>query len=440
MTAHASPHDPAVSRPSPVWACLLFTFINSVATGVTFNGIPFINEQVFGYGLATNSALGIALGITYVIGAMYTGTFVRWAERTWAWCTPRAVLAVMMVCGACLNLLPVTVWFSLKPEHRETHAQWAVWAFVALYSMLCGGLWPIVESFTSGGRGASLSRVIGKFNVTWSSALVLSLWLVSAVPLGLQKSWALLGLTLHDLDARVLLFAVMALLHLLAAAVLLRLQPRPGSHDHTSHATPPGYAPLLRLHRALMPVSYLVCYALNPFMPTMFAALHISTPWQPIFGSTWLAARPVTFFVMDHWRGWHGTRFTAIAGSVCTLGGFSACVIATLLGPTVGIPVAAVALAAFGAGMAMIYVAALYYGMEVGAAAVDEGGKHEALIGMGYTIGPLCGIGAAAAVSIGVVAQPSTALLSLVALASLGGGSWLLRRSRTAGAATASSR
>ncbi|HYD01645.1 MAG TPA: hypothetical protein VEB22_10500, partial [Phycisphaerales bacterium] len=183
MTAHASP---TVSRPSPLWACLAFTTVNSVATGVTFNGISFINEKVFGYGLAANSALSIMLGVTYMAGAMFTGPFVRWAERTHAWCTPRGVLALMMLAAAALNLLPTVTWFLLSPGDRIRGSQVALWIFVAFYSLLCGGLWPVVESFVSGGRGNGLPRVIGKFNVLWSSALVGSMWLVPAVPAALK--------------------------------------------------------------------------------------------------------------------------------------------------------------------------------------------------------------------------------------------------------------
>jgi MFS family permease len=430
LTAPASTGSHTVSRPSPIWACLVFTFINSAATGVTFSGIPFINREVFHYGLAQSSALGVMLGVTYIFGAMYTGPFVRWAERRWPWCTHRTVLAAMMLAGAALNALPTIVWFSLPPQLRETHTQWALWVFVALYSVLCGGMWPIVESFMSGGRGPSLPSVIGRFNVVWSTALVLSLCLVPGVPLAVQWICSSTGSSMSSIDAHVALFGVIALFHLGALLVLQRFEPNPGSHDHTAHATPPSYAPLLRLHRALMPISYLVCYALTPYLPTMFTALAIREEWQPIFGSMWLAARPLTFYTLDRWQGWHGTRFTAVAGSVCVLGGFAACVGSTLLGPLLGVPVAAVGLLAFGAGMAMIYVAALYYAMEVGAAAVDEGGKHEALIGMGYTVGPLCGLGGAGLVQMGLAAQPSPPMLALVAVASLGGGAFMLWRSR----------
>ena len=62
-----------------------------------------------------------------------------------------------------------------------------------------------------------------------------------------------------------------------------------------------------------------------------------------------------------------GLGSPAVSGSIGVLGGFAICVISTLLGPAIGVPLAAAALIAFGAGMAMIYVAALYYAMEVGA-------------------------------------------------------------------------
>jgi len=45
-------------------------------------------------------------------------------------------------------------------------------------------------------------------------------------------------------------------------------------------------------------------------------------------------------------------------------------------------------LVCFGLGHAMIYYAALYYRMSVGHAQVESGGTHEALIGLGYSVGP----------------------------------------------------
>ena len=51
-----------------------------------------------------------------------------------------------------------------------------------------------------------------------------------------------------------------------------------------------------------------------------------------------------------------------------------------------------VGLLVFGTGMGLVYYAALYYSLTVGHAAVDAGGKFEALVGVGSSIGPLLGI------------------------------------------------
>ena len=56
----------------------------------------------------------------------------------------------------------------------------------------------------------------------------------------------------------------------------------------------------------------------------------------------------------------------------------------------------AAGLVVFGVGMGLTYYAALYYSLAVGHAEVDAGGTFEALIGVGYFVGPLLGIAAAA--------------------------------------------
>jgi len=83
---------------------------------------------------------------------------------------------------------------------------------------------------------------------------------------------------------------------------------------------------------------------------------------------------------------WHGRWGTLLLGSLALFAGFAAVV----LGPSLWLLLAG--LAAFGVGMGVIYYAAIYYALSVGHAEVDAGGKHEALIGAGYTLGPLLGL------------------------------------------------
>jgi hypothetical protein len=61
-----------------------------------------------------------------------------------------------------------------------------------------------------------------------------------------------------------------------------------------------------------------------------------------------------------------------------------------MLGPS--LPVVVIGLVVFGVGMGLLYYAALYYSLTVGHAAVDAGGKFEALVGVGSSIGPLLGM------------------------------------------------
>ena len=57
--------------------------------------------------------------------------------------------------------------------------------------------------------------------------------------------------------------------------------------------------------------------------------------------------------------------------------------------------------------------------MAVGNADVDAGGKHEAFIGVGYTVGPLCGLfgGMVWAGGAGVIAVTSVVVLTMVGVA-----------------------
>jgi hypothetical protein len=375
---------------TPLWAVLVFTALNSLATGVTFNGIFFVTKEVFGYALGWNSALGVLLGVTYIVGALTTGPAIRWVARKFAWATPRAVLLGLMLLCAGANALPVVMWF-VTPEGARQGTQWAWWLYIAVYSLLCGGLWPIVESYMSGGREPKrLPSVIGRFNITWSGALVGSMWAVSAVPQVMEGL-----LKLAPVDAKVTTLGAMAGVHVGSMLLLAWFGRAPGEHLHDNHQSPAGYDVLLALHRGMMPIAYTIGYALSPFLPEMTSKAGFAEQWGPAVGGIWLAARMATFFTMDRWHGWLGTRFTATGGAWMCFAGFGLCVTATLIGAgLLAQSVGVVGLIVFGVGIAMVYVGALYYAMEVGAAAVDEGGKHEALIGVGYTVGPLCGLGA----------------------------------------------
>ena len=99
-----------------------------------------------------------------------------------------------------------------------------------------------------------------------------------------------------------------------------------------------------------------------------------------------MIVRVVAMVVMWRIKFWHGRWGTLLLGGVAMTCGFAMIVLA----PTLA--VIFVGFGVFGAGIGIIYYAALYYAMSIGKGQVDASGKHESLIGMGYAIGPASGL------------------------------------------------
>lgn len=438
-TAPAPAPAPGLLPPAPLGLVLAVTSLNSVATGVTYNGLAFITSKAYGYGTLPNSLLALVMGVTYVAGALLAGPGLRAAQARWSSLTPRRALSIIIAAAAVLNLLPVAAWFLTDPAHRAATA-WAMWVYIALYSALCGSLWPVVESFLSGGRsGHKLRRDMGVWNITWSGSLVVSLVSIGALAALFSGGPAAAAPDADTLSAPasaatdgngyVLALALGSLLHLAAIPAAAALPPRPPPHAHEhAHPVPPIYHPLLAAHRLLLPAAYVVMYALAPLLPDLMGSAirraGLDAALAAPLAAAWLLARVATFFALGRWHGWHGTWFTAWAGTLALLGGFALCVLADTIA-LAAVPdsdwapltLQLVGLFIFGCGAAAIYCGALYYVLEVQSAEVDAGGSHEALIGVGYSVGPLCALIPAWAVSAGSLSasQERPATLGLVA-------------------------
>lgn len=410
------------AAPTPIPGVLAFTFVNSFATGATFNGVFFITERFYGMREAANLALGLALGVTYTAGAMASGPLLAALSRRHPGLSARGVVAGLMVAAGLLCFLPLGVY---ALAGRET-GSWPIWLFVALYSPLTGALWPIVESYLSGGRsGARLRSAMGLFNITWSSALVVTLWAMAPM-LERAPLWVM---------------AAQGLSHAASIAALAWFERAPARHlEESRGAVPDAYHRLLWAHRILLTTGYLVMYALSPLLPALIAQLRLDSFWGAPAASTWLAARVGMFALMGRWHGWHGRWWVPAVAVTAMLAGFAGAVLAPqLLEGGAAIALMLAGLAAFGAGIAAIYAGALYYVMEVGSAEVEAGGSHEALIGLGYTLGPLCGLAGFGAGAAGLIdpGRSLNVMLALVGLLCAGAIALAIRRppARRAGAA-----
>ncbi len=353
---------------------LAFCAFNSFAAGVATLGIFFLTKSAYAFTDLENYALGVLLGVTYILGALYAGKVTRALEARFPRLTPRVQLGILVVVLAVDLATPALI--GISPAGRI-----AVWISISLFSVLTGGLWPIVESYQSGGiRGNALRSMLARFNVTWSGANAIAMWIIAPYvePHPLQ---VLLGL---------------AVIHLSSLPFLRWIPTRPARHLDTHEPHPPSYERLLVVHRILLAAAYVVMYALTPYLPSLCQRLFVDAAWQTPLVSIWMIVRVLSFAALERWQGWHGRLATAVVGSALLLFGFGLAVLAPDHAPrSLAVPMFAVGLTAFGIGIATLYNAALYYALAVGSAEVDAGGTHESLIGVGYTLGPLCGIAAA---------------------------------------------
>ncbi len=390
-------HEPTAKRPTPVWAALLFTFVANMTAAVVAIGVFFVAETGFGFGARRNLILGLVMGGTYIAGALGVGPALRAASAKIAWITARLVLAfLLIVMGLCSASMALAHEGALGAR-----AAWVIWPAIGICSTAMGGLWPIVESYVTGGRrGDDLRRVVGWFNVTWSVGIVLTAWIMAPA--------------MRTANSALMLMLWTGIIQILTCGLLAIFSPYPAKEVHDSHPHPPVYERLLTVFRLLLPTSYMLMYALTPLIPTLLGRLGIETEHKTLIFSVFLGARVVSFGFFGWWSGWHGRWRTPIWTTAVTLIGFAL----TLLAPNLA--TACVGLALFGFGLGGIYTGALYYVMEVGASEVEAGGTHEALIGSGYTLGPLIGlVGLWAVQGDGgiagrVTAEQATAVLAVV--------------------------
>jgi MFS family permease len=365
-----------------------FTFFNSVGTALVTNGIFYITASGFGFSRTDNFHLALWIGLTYVVAASATTPALAWVRRRTRLSSRGVLTIVMLLCG-CLCLVPLTLQHLPIDEESRPRVQVAgLWFTVLAYNTLTGVLWPVVESYIAGGRrGDDLRKTMGMWNVVWSSA---------AIPAAIISAPMV-----EKAPAEVI--AMMGGIHLGCLALLRwhTREPVPHLDEHAPH--PPVYEPLLVAFRMLMPMAYMVLTTLTPMLAAMFAAQGVAKEWQPIVGLAWVVPRVLSFALFGFWGGWHGTWWAPILGGACIVAGFGIAVTSAVtvggLGPTAVLGVMVAGLTLFGFGMAAVYTGAIYYAMEVHKSDVDAGGTHETLVGIGYSLGPACGLVATLAVS-----------------------------------------
>jgi len=344
---------------TPLLASLLLTGFASTGTSVIWNGLPFIAKRDYSFSETQNLALYLLIGLLYVPGALSSGKVIRFIEQ---YVSTRSFLAVILSIETVVCLLPL--FFS---------GPWVIWVAGGVAGFCSAWLWPIVESYLVAGRhGADMRRVIGWWNIVWMVAVAAVMFAMAPLMTS-HASMVIVGL---------------GAMNLCALFVLPWYRKNPSAHEvsKAKQHVPRVYKDLLCGTRVLLPLSYVINGVFAPLLPFVLSGLLVDIAWQTPLAAVWMLARVGATGWMWKTGGWHG-RWSVLWFAIGSMAlGF----VLILSAPNLAI--LAFGLALFGIGMGVTYYAALYYAMAVGNAEVDAAGKHEALIGSGYMIGPIIGL------------------------------------------------
>lgn len=371
---------------------MLNTFASSLAGTMLQRGAYFFTHDVRGFNRAQNLWLALFVGIAYIAGASSSHRLTAPFGERRTLLSILGALAVVHVLLAC-----------------SSGSAFLVGA-LAVVAWLQGAMWPIFESYISAGETPqALGRVLSRYNLCWAVSTAPALFL-SGLLIASGSPW--------------LLFVVAAGLFALVLFSSLALPPSPAHFNEAHPARAPsavleGYRRLLVAARIAMLGSYMMMYVLAPLMPDIMRNVGFGTAAAARASGVLDLARFGSFLALFAYAGWHGRKTPILCAILALPLGFCG----ALFGASAPSVLAGEVL--FGAAAGFLYTAALYYAQLVENASVDAGGAHEALIGVGYALGPGAGLigsvlaGGAGPGSAAYIRGMSTATLPLVIACSL---------------------
>ncbi|MEQ9455550.1 MAG: MFS transporter [Phycisphaeraceae bacterium] len=362
---------------------LILTFLGSIATTLIELGMYFYTHKMLGFSELANLSLALGWGLTYVTGALLSHRLAkRLGERNLAFTVSFVQLTMNLV-----------IWSNPTPFVLTT-------CFLVI-GVATGMMWPVIESYISSGlTPRHARRIIGYFNLTWSSAVAVALIAT--------------GVILDTLPPASMMLAAAGLNALVCLMILgLRARPRHMDLDHPER--PPAdqlhrWQHLLNSSRWTMLASYTLLFLMAPLLPEIFTDLGLTPAMAAYAAAALHAVRFLTFAGMIFFPQWHNRSWPLVAALALQPVSF----LIILFGPSVPIVIFGEILFGWCAGIS--YFAALYYAQVIQNASVEAGGEHEGLIGAGFAIGPLLGIIAmTAGGSLWIVALTTGPFLALTA-------------------------
>ena len=348
-------------------ACYTIEGMNSFGTVLFFNYLYFFMQARHGFSDKDNLAFAALLGLAYTFGSWQAGRFARRHGYFTALKLGFSIMLVALAVGSQLDSAPGQI----------------IAAIIVTLGMCL--IWPTIEALVSEGETPEgVPRAVGLYNITWAVTNATAYFIGGTFiqTFGFKSIYYLpIGIVVVQLALTFWLQNHAAELARLAVNKPPAAPPPPGP-DRPSPAKAKAF-----LHMAWLanPFAYIAINTLIAVIPGIASRLHLSPMLAGFICSVWCFARLAMFLTLWSWPGWH-YRFRWLVASFGLLVVSFAAMLA--------VPSLAVLLVAqifFGAAIGLIYYSSLFYSMDASEVKSEQGGIHEAAIGVGNFVGPAVG-------------------------------------------------
>lgn len=412
-------HSKSKSAAGPPWRVYCVEALASAGTNLLITAIFFYTTNRFHWVLKQNFLLASGQGCFYIAGAMIAGRVAAKLNR-------HAALSVVYTTMGSLALLGFIA--GDRP--------WVVTILLLAYSFSSTVGWPIMESLVSTGVDShALSRRVSTYNLVWSAVGVVMMATAGTLIVRWPAGIFLVPATVHGISA-----VAMLLQSRTARRGIGNDDQHSAGHEQDAAegasiklAASQAEPELLRvrtlalwLSRVALPATYVVIFSLMALMPYLPIMHELSPAMQTLLGSTWMATRFLAFLLLGLGSWWHTRPRLLLIAAIVMLAGFFAVTVrpSDIFGhgsPAVDLLTMIVAQLALGFALGVIYTASLYFGMVLSEGSTEHGGYHEALIGVGFVVGPAAGALAQilrpGSIYHGIAAVGAVVFLSVIAVA-----------------------
>ena len=343
--------------------------MNSFATVHYFYYLYFFMQQNYGFGNKANLMLAALNGLIYSVLSWYGG---RFAQRFGYFTALKLGFSVMILAlAAGLGI-------------HSAAGQVGVMVFVVIGMCFT---WPTLEALVSEHESPQgVQHMVGIYNIMWAGTAAVSYFIGGAI---LERSHSK-SLFLLPMGIQFGQLALTFWLERKARALAANAEAEPAA-DSVQFPPELNVRPIakarmfLRMAWLTNPFAYIAINTLIAIIPGVAHRMQLSTMAAGFCCSLWCFARLAAFVTLWRWNGWHYRFAWLLTAYITLVGSF----LGILVAPNLVVLVLAQIL--FGTAAGLIYYSSLYYSMDLSDTKGEQGGIHEAAIGVGNFAGPAVG-------------------------------------------------